>query len=360
MSGEKTEQPTEKKLRDARKKGQVAQSQDLNKLFVTVAGFELLIALKENFLEKIESMMDIALSLSEESFVFAAKEVASRILYIGLSMSLMVIAAVIVARFIAAWIQFGFLIAPESLKMDMNKLNPVVNGKNLVSMKKLVELLVNIAKAVVLSLVFYWVIKLNLPDIVLSATGTLDKSIEIGADIFIFAARLSLLTFLIISILDFIAQKHFFIKSQKMTKDEVMREYKQSEGDPQVKAERKALGRELINSPPLEKSVDKASTVVVNPTHFAVALRYVPGETPLPEILCRGADKRAQTIIDLAQKKKIPVIRYVWLARTLYRTSSKRRYIPREVIKPTAAVFRALKEIEESGISSNTIIEIKE
>ncbi|MFT6388864.1 MAG: type III secretion protein U [Cellvibrionaceae bacterium] len=362
MSSEKTEEPTDKKLRDSRKKGQVAQSQDVNKLFVTIAGFELLIALKDSLIEKIQSMMDIALSLSmaDAPFEFAATEVAGRMIYIGLGITLTLCCAVIVARFVAGWIQFGFLIAPESMKLDMNKLDPVSNGKNLFKMKKVVELFVNIAKATVLFFVFYYIIETNLNDIVLSATGTLEKSIDIGANIFVYAARISLLIFGILAMVDFVIQKHLFIKSQKMTKDEVYREYKQAEGDPHVKAGRKQLGQEIVNSSPVQESVDDASAVVVNPTHFAIVLRYVPGETPLPKVLCIGADERAQQIIRLAKEGNVPVIKYVWLARTLYRTGKENRYIPRGVIKPMAAVFKAIKEMEASEFKDNSVFEIKE
>lgn len=362
-SGEKTEEPTEKKLKDGRKKGSVAQSQDVNKLFVTIVGFELLIAMKDGILEKIQTMMLIALGMVDKSFYFAAPEVAGRMIYIALGISLILLAAVVLARCVAAWTQFGLLIAPEALKMDMNKLHPVNNGKNLFKMKKFVELLANIAKATVLALVFYFVIKSNLPDIVLSSFGTLENSIKISGEIFIFAARICLIIFGIISVLDFVAQKHFFIKEQKMTKDEVMREYKQSEGDPMIKGQRQQMGREMIESgpAPVQQGVDQASTVVVNPSHFAVALRYVPGDTPLPKVVCKGKDKRAHEIISYAKKRDLPIIRYVWLARTLYSETEEDTYIPTSVIKATAAVFRALSELEASGgRRDKSILEMKE
>ena len=196
-SAEKTEKPTPKKLEDARKKGQVAQSQDVNKLFITIVGFELLIALKDNFLEKVKTMINVALSLIDEPFLFSVQKVSESILFIGLTISFILILAVIVARFLAAWVQFGFLVAPESLKPDMQKINPVTNAKNMFKMKKFVEFLANIAKAIVLSIVIYWVIQSKLPEIVLSAVSTLDLAVEIGADVFIFAARLSLFIFFI-------------------------------------------------------------------------------------------------------------------------------------------------------------------
>lgn len=349
MSGEKTEKPTDKKLNDARKKGQVAQSQDINKLFVTAAGFETLFALQDVILEKIQSIFIITIASLDDPFIFALKQLFKQLLSIGMSISFMVIAAVVVFRILASNVQFGFLMAPSSLAPSLNKLNPVSNIKNTFSVKKIIELLTNIAKALVLSFVFYSVIKNSLADIVFMGFGNLSFSIDVGIDLFVFAARLSLLIFGVLAIIDFLVQKHFFIKGQKMSKDDIFREYKQAEGDPQMKGERKAVARELAQSGPAPvANTDEATAVVVNPTHFAVALRYVPGETPLPKLLCKGVDDRAQEIIKRAKDKDIPVIRYVWLARTLFSKGKENRYIPRDVIKPMAAVFRVIKEIEAS------------
>lgn len=348
-SAEKTEQPTDKKLKDARKKGQVAQSQDINKLFITAVGFELLIALKDSFLERVYAIIEVSLQLTEAPFSFAAKEVARHSFQVALFIVLILLFAVIVARIIGGWIQFGLLIAPEAVRFDITKLNPVTNAKNIFSMKKVVELLANIAKAIVLSIVFYLVVKSVFSDIILTSMTTLDVAVKAGIDIFILAARVSLFIFLILAIIDFMAQKYFFIKSQKMTKDEVFREYKQMEGDPYMKGIRKSFGRELVESEPTEKNMKSANAVVVNPTHFAVALRYVPGETPLPKVICKGVDEKAQYMIQIAKQNKIPVIRYVWLARTLFRVGKENQYIPREVIKPMAVVFKAVKEMKVNG-----------
>lgn len=347
MSGEKTEAPTDKKLNDARKKGQVAQSQDVNKLFVTMAGFEILIAMKDVFLEKAQSMFIVTIASINDPFIFSLKQVTTQLVSIGASISLMVIAAVIVARVLGGMVQIGFLMAPSSIMPSLNKLNPITNIKNTFSVKKVIELLTNIAKALVLAFVFYTVIESALTDIIFTSTGTLLFSLDVGVDLFIFAARLSMVFFGLLAIADFIVQKHFFIKGQKMSKDDIFREYKQAEGDPQMKGERKAVARELAESGPAPvKNVDDATAVLVNPTHFAIALRYVPGETPLPKLLCKGVDERAQEIVKRAREQKIPVIRYVWLARTLFSTGKENRYIPRKVIKPMAAVFRAIKEME--------------
>lgn len=349
-SGEKTEQPTDKKLEDARKKGQVAQSQDINKLFTTLAGFELLIAIRENIMNTIENMILQPLTRMNDDFVFSAVSVAKGVLLSALLLCLPVLFVIIIARFCAAWVQFGFLMSPESAMPKLSKLNPISNAKNLVSPQKLMEFVFNIVKVIVLTAVFYSIISDSLGSILLLPMGSIPFSFEVGVTILVIILRICLGIFLIVAVTDFLVQKYFFIKKQKMTKDEVFREYKQMEGDPMLKSERKNLAREFANSSGnIGEQVPKADAVVVNPTHFAVAIMYKPGETPLPIILCKGYDTRAQNIIDVAKENEVPIIRYVWLARTLFFKGNEGKYIPKPTLRPIAAVLRAVKEITESG-----------
>jgi len=253
---EKTEAPTQKKLNDARKKGQVAQSQDLNKLFITIAGFETLIAMKDTVMEKMQSMFIVTIESLDYPFVFALKQLVKQLLTIGMSVSFMVVAVVIVARILSSNVQFGFLMAPSSLAPSLNKLNPISNIKNTFSVKKLIELIANLIKALVLAGIFYMVIRSALPDIIFLSSGSLTFSIQASTDVFIYAVRISLLIFGILAIADFVVQKYFFIKGQKMSKDDIFREYKQAEGDPQMKGQRKAVARELANSAPVSATDD--------------------------------------------------------------------------------------------------------
>ncbi|WP_086929870.1 type III secretion system export apparatus subunit SctU [Agarilytica rhodophyticola] len=359
-SGEKTEEPTPKKLEDARKKGQVAQSQDINKLFTTSVGFEMFIAIREHMMNTIENMMLQPLARLNDDFVFAASSVAKSVLLNALTLCLPVLAVIIVARFCAAWVQFGFLMSPESAMPKLSKFNPISNAKNLVSPQKLMEFFFNIVKVIVLTCVFYVIVKNSIHQIVLFPTGNLTFSLDGGADILTIILRICLMIFLIIAVVDFMVQKHFFIKQQKMTKDEVFREFKQMEGDPTIKGQRKQLAQELASGDggAVEQAVPDADAVVVNPTHFAVAISYKPGETPLPMILCKGYDKRAKDIIKVARENNIPIIRYVWLARTLYRRGRAGKFIPRPTLRPMAAVLRAIKEIDEND-NDNQIHEIE-
>jgi len=361
-SGEKTEMPTDKKLKDGRQKGQVAKSQDMDKLFVTAAGFNLLIAMVDSYLEKVTKLITQSVESINTNFNVSATILTKEALTTWLSIVLPFLGVVIVARFLAGFAQFGLIYAPKALKMDMKKFSPVSNGKNLVSKKKFVEFFSNVVKASVLALVVYSVVRGYLPDIVQTPFSNFSVSIELGVTVFSYILRISLAIFLIIAVIDFMIQKKIFIKSMKMTKDEVYREFKQSEGDPTIKSERQALGRELASGggSATKESVSQSDAVVVNPTHFAVALRYQPGETPLPIIKCKGVDGRALDIIKYAEEHQVPVIRYISLARSLFHTGREGKFIPRPTLLPVASVFKALKEIEEEGADTSVRREIRD
>ena len=139
--------------------------------------------------------------------------------------------------------------------------------------------------------------------------------------------------------LDFFFQKWQFTKNNMMSKDEIKREYKESEGDPLIKSKRKQLHQELINQNSLQK-VRKAKVLVVNPTHYAVALDYEKDKTPLPVILAKGQGELALRMMEVARQEGIPIMHNVSLAQSLYAEGTEDSYIPRELIGPVAEVLR--------------------
>ena len=163
-------------------------------------------------------------------------------------------------------------------------------------------------------------------------------------------ARICVGVLLVLAIIDFALQKYFFVKGQRMSHEDVRKEYKQMEGDPHMKSHRKSLARELTQQPgnttPAQAPVEDADLLLVNPSHFAVALFYRPKLTPLPRVICKGYDAEARELIDRARKGGVPVIRFVWLARTLYR-SEVGHFIPRETLQAVAQVYRLLRELDE-------------
>lgn len=150
------------------------------------------------------------------------------------------------------------------------------------------------------------------------------------------------------ALVDLVSQRYFHTKSLMMSLDEIKREYKESEGDPIVKGTRKQLARQWANEGPAARTED-ANAVVVNPTHFAVALLYDQESAPVPMVLAKGKDEVAQAMIARAREYNIPVIRHVWLARTLYATAKADSVIPKSSYEAVAHVYAVIQEMNESG-----------
>lgn len=347
---EKTEEPTQKKLEDARKKGQVGQSQDVPKLFIFAALLELILGLADGGIDRLKGLMLLPLAQLHRPFAAGLGEVLTKAGWELLLFMLPVLGIAVAMRLIGGWIQFGPLFAPEALKLDFERLNPLNQFKQMFSSKQLFNLLNSLCKAVLISVVLYLVLPPALGDLIGLANTDLDRYWHAMIALFTRLSRTCLGILLVLAVIDFALQKYFFIKGQRMSHEDVRKEFKQMEGDPHMKSHRKSLARELTQQPagaaPAKAPVEDADLVLVNPTHYAVALYYRPQQTPLPRILCKGHDAEARELIDRARKAGVPVIRFVWLARTLYR-SDVGRFIPRETLQAVAQVYRLLRELDE-------------
>lgn len=351
---EKTEDPTDKKIRDSRKKGQVAVSQDVTKLLSCAMIFSMLFALQDVLMSSGKDILSFTISKTNTEFVQAAGEVFTKVFGAALGTAIAVVGVALATKIIGTWMQTGPMFASEAMKMDFNKLNPVNQAKNIFSMKKIYEMINNIFKAGVLGYVFYILIQEYFSTLILLPTGDLDMTWKSSNTLFKSAITISLVILLVMSVFDFSMQKYFHMKTLKMSIDEVKREYKESEGDPHMKGQLSAIRQEVLEGDPedVEGNVKQADAIVVNPTHYAVALYYRPNETPLPKILCKGYDDKAKQIIEYARKYDKPIIRYVWLARTLY--AHKGQYIPKPTLQAVAAIYQTLKPIlEEQDESEN-------
>ncbi|MCY4472766.1 MAG: type III secretion system export apparatus subunit SctU [Kistimonas sp.] len=342
-SGEKTEQPTPKKLRDARKKGQVAKSKEVSSTAGVIAVVVIIWALSDWYLEMFQELLLYPAQLYELEFRVALKSAALGLL----SKAILMLAPLVIASAFAAIagnvIQFGLLLAFEPIKPDIKKINPIQGAKKIFSIKNVVELFKSIIKILFLSLVVYLVIRsslgslINMPwcgtSCIVPVLGSLMKKLMLFA----------IVAFVVIAILDFMFEKYQFTKEQKMTKDEVKREYKEMEGNPEIKGKRKQLHQELINS---SDDVGKSDVVIKNPTHLAIGLRYDKGSTPLPVVTCLGKRNQARFILRVASQKDIPVMENVPLAHALFSQTEVGAYIPSELIGPVAEVFRWVQEMK--------------
>jgi type III secretion protein U len=349
-SGEKKHAATPKKLRDQRKKGQVAQSQDVGKLLVLTALSEIALFTAETSMQRFQQLMVLPMSRLGQPFARALKEVLLEALVVFFSFALLMAGVAIAVKLISSWMQFGLLFAPESLKPNFSRLNPLSQVKQMFSAQSVMNLLMGIGKACLLALILYVVIGPSLGTLISLANSDLQSYILALIALFRHLLHACLGLLLVLALIDLALQKHFFAKRMRMTQVEVIKEYKDMEGDPHVKGQRRALAQQLAQEEPQVKlpKLEESDMLVVNPTHFAVALYYRPGKTALPLLVDKGTDAQARKLIDRAKAADIPVIQCVWLARTLHEKNLGAS-IPRETLQAVAFIYRTLRELDDEA-----------
>ncbi|NWD25891.1 type III secretion system export apparatus subunit SctU [Pseudomonas yamanorum] len=349
-SGEKKHAATPKKLKDQRQKGQVAQSQDVGKLLVLTALSEIALFTAEPSMQRFQQLMVMPMSRFGQPFVRALEEVLTEGLIVFFSFALLMAGVAITVKLISGWMQFGFLFAPESLKLDFSRLNPLSQVKQMFSAKSLMNLLMGLVKALLLGVILYVVIGPSLSALINLATSDLQSYILALIILFRHLLHMCLGLLLVLALIDMALQKHFFAKSMRMTQVEVVKEYKDMEGDPHVKGQRRSLAMQLAQEEPKVKlpKLEESDMLVVNPTHYAVALYYRPGKTPLPLLVDKGTDAEARKLIDRAKAADVPVIQCVWLARMLYEKKLGAN-IPREALQAVAFIYRTLRELDDEA-----------
>ncbi|HIU18156.1 MAG TPA: type III secretion system export apparatus subunit SctU [Candidatus Avidesulfovibrio excrementigallinarum] len=344
MSDEKTEQATPKRLRDIREKGQVAKSQDVPSALTVMAVAVYFLAMASSMLNTLLTMGEIPMRIMNLPFEEALPMAVTATFHCALLVAGPLIGMVMVVALCANLLQVGVLVSLQAAMPKLDNIHPDKWFKKIFSLKNLVEFIKNVIKVSVLSLTVYIIFTDYLPRLFRIPMGDIgDMWVLLGAatgDLVLTAAAV----FCVIAALDWFFQKWQFGKQNMMSKDEVKREYKESEGDPLIKSKRKQLHQELIAQNQLS-NVRKAKVLVTNPTHFAVALDYEKERTPLPVILAKGQGVLAQRMIEVAKEEGIPIMRNVPLARSLFEQGTEQSYIPQELIGPVAEVLRWVQSL---------------
>ena len=265
----------------------------------------------------------------------------------------------IAMKLASSWLQFGFLFAPGVLTPDFNRLNPFNQAKQMFSPQSLMTLLTGLIKALLICGVLYQVIGPSLGALVGLVNADLPGYITALVVLFRYLLHVCLGLLLVLAAVDFGLQRYFFARRMRMTHVEVVKEYKGMEGDPHIKMLRRALAQELAHEAPAARApaLEEADVLLINPTHFAVALYYRPPQNPLPTLIAKGADAQARRMIDRARAADVPVVQCVWLARTLYNIETG-HCISRDTLQAVALVYRALRELEDDARGG--IIELAE
>ena len=347
-SGEKTEMPTPKKLRDARQKGQVCTSKDIVSTALLVVLFAVLAGMGGALmLETQQLIATIGARLADPSNGAVPACSALAILLICKYSFLFVLAAAVVG-IVANVVQVGFLFTFEPLKPNFSKLNPAEGAKKIFSKKNFFEFLKNCVKVGFLSWLLYKIILASIPELLQMCYGTID---DIMPSLRVMLKRLAVYTsagYILIAIVDRIFQGKNFTKEMMMTKDEVKREYKEMEGSQEVKQAQRQFRDELLNGPDPATATKQANVVVTNPTHLAVGIRFNPDEYPLPRIVVAGADAIAKAIRETAMAEGIPLMENVPLARALYAEGKVGDFIPESLLEPVAEVLLFVKRLADA------------
>jgi len=339
-SEEKTESPSEKKLSEAREKGNVAKSTEINSVVVLLASIYLLKLMGPWIVDELGKCIIEFIELCGDKSMNTARFML--ITYKGLviigKITLPIGGGIMLLGVIANVAQVGFLFTLKPIIPAFEKIDPIKGFSRLFSMKSIVETLKNILKLTIIGVVAYVTLKNEFDKMLILSDSTVGTiwMFTIGVA-FKVILRIALVL-VIIAILDYAYQKFDHTKQLKMSKQEVKEEHKSMDGDPQVKSRIRALQREMARRRMMDE-VPKATVVVTNPTHLAIALRYEPSEGDAPIVVAKGKLVIAQRIKEIAYQNNIPVIEDKPLARAMFDKIEIGMPIPMEFFTAVAEIL---------------------
>jgi flagellar biosynthetic protein flhB len=336
--GEKTEEPTPKKRADARKKGQVGRSQELNTAFVLLIGFFSLKLLWDSIYLSIANYTTYVFSNVNQT---VDTENVIRI-FIGI-MTILAQTALPIMLFIMViglainFFQVGLTVNTESIEFKLDKLNPINGFGRIFSKRSLVELVKSFFKILVIGFFLYRFIHEQLLAMPQFMFFDLTTSLALVAEIIFQMAFIVIGVIMVMAFCDYGYQKWQTTQDLKMTKQEVKDEMKQSEGDPQIKGKIRQKQRQMAMAR-MMKEVPKADVIITNPTHYAIALAYKSGMIA-PQLVAKGQDLVAQRIKEIAREARITIVENKPLARALYASVEVGDIVPQELYQAVAEVL---------------------
>ncbi|MCP5464781.1 MAG: flagellar biosynthesis protein FlhB [Deltaproteobacteria bacterium] len=345
---EKTEEPTGRRLEDARKKGQVAYTKELGStlglvgvLSIVVLGGGWLYSAMERFFKMIFNNL--------EAWPYNQPPLWD-VIVPGLEGIFRVMIAVFGVAFlfplIGHFAQKGLIMNVEGLTPNIEKLSPVEGAKKLFSKETLVQFAKSFVKACGLLLVYYFVVKPRLREITYSASKPYENALGLYYDVVIGYLLMAVIFMILVIAIDYVIQRVLTRKKLMMSKQEIKDEHKEMEGNPEVKRKVREFQREQAMRT-IQAEVPQATVVVTNPTHFAVALRYEKGKVPVPRVVAKGADILCQRVKDVAREHGVPIVENPPLARGIYRDVKVGHDIPRKYYKAVAKIIATIFQLEE-------------
>ena len=344
---DKTEEPTSKKIEDARNEGNIAKSAEVSGAVVLTLGTAYLLFFSSYSMMEIKKLMLF-------SYSFIGQELDGPLFYAITNQMIIALfkalaplfILVIVLSLVSNWFQFGFLAIP--LKFDLQKIDPLKGLKNIFGFRKLLEAIKLFAKLMIIIIVMIFLFMITYQDFLYMMNQEISATISTMFKLTFYFVAAILLIIIIFAIIDFYFSRHYYMKSLRMSKQEIKDEYKNMEGDPQVKGRIRRIQMQMAQKR-MMSSVPDADVVITNPTHYAVALKYDNKVNSAPKVVAKGIDFLALKIKDIAKDNRIPIIENPALARSLYDQIDVDREIPSEFYKAMAEIFSYVYELKRKG-----------
>lgn len=350
FAGEKTEEATPKRKEEARKKGQVVKSQEFNSAVVLLAGFSALGIFGPFIYEQMARFTTLLLGTlyREDLTVNSLAALFQQASVVTIYAALPVVGATLLAGVVANFAQVGVLFSTEALAVKLERLNPIEGLKRMFSFRSLAEMIKSIAKVAMVGFLAYSTISANFDtfpkmiDMSISAScaflGSLAIQIGLEAAVLLLA----------LAIMDYIYQRYEHNKSLKMSKEDIKEEYKQMEGNPQIKGKIKEKMRKMSMQRMMQE-IPKADVVITNPTHFAIALQYDGESMSAPIVLAKGQDLVAQRIKDIAREHDITMVENRPLAQALFKATDVGDIVPPDLFQAVAEVLAFVYRLKGKG-----------
>lgn len=345
---EKTEEPSQHRIDEMRRKGEVASSKDLSAILVLAACMLTLslslIFIYEVLSEYIEWLYSLKLELAFTEKV--RQQIAEKSMIAGLKCVAPVFISALCVGVFSNIMQVGFLFAPEVLSFKPERINPLDGFKRIFSMKAIMEALKAVFKFVIVIAIVYSFLKADLTRYGGFLQMDITQSFIYGKTMLMKLGFAILLGLFVVAVMDFAYEKYTYRKKSMLTKEEAKREHKEQEGNPEIKAKIRAIQREMARKRMMTK-IPTADVIVTNPTHISVAIKYDSQNMVSPEVVAKGADHMAMKIREIAKEHNIPIVENVQLARTMYKTIKVGHPVPRTLYKAVAEVLAFVYKLKK-------------
>jgi flagellar biosynthetic protein FlhB len=355
-SGDKTEEATAKRLSDAREKGQVAMSSELVAALMLAASITSMLMLGKGLTGAAGTLLVSSIgrmsALAREELTAGDFSALMNQSVTGMVIALAtLLVPVLMVGFFAGYGQVGFQIAPKAVSFDPQKISMASGAKKVFGSRGAVRTGLGLLKIVLIGTTIVTVAAWQLPLIAAVAGTDARQVVRAIGHVFLYAASAGVVVIVALSLIDFTYQRFQHTKDMRMSKKDVRDEAKNSEGDPQVKARIRQVQREMSQRRMMD-DVPKATVVITNPTHYAVALRYEDGLDAAPTVVAKGLDQVALRIRALATESKVMIVEEPPLARALHRSCEIGGAVPENLFEAVAKVLAYVYRMEGRAASA--------